>query len=167
MTITEWVSEEGLAKKPLWTPKQAIEQALKEQHTPTAMYYDLCDHFVARMYGYAYSGYASAITHWESIPWHGVVPTNPADNLKSNANWRGILPGALCFFTVPHTTSGHVCLFYQGNVMISNDVKRPGRIDGVTFEEMREHWGDVKFLGWAKPDFYASGGTNGLTPPPK
>lgn len=143
--MTEYVSTDTLKRKPRWTPEQAVAYARGEVTAPDKNYFRLCDHFTSWCYGYAGSGYASAIVHWRAI--------EPAQK-----HTTGIPPaGALVFWEIGKW--GHVAVSLGDGTVASNDIHVKGQISIAHIGEFATKWG-AKYLGWTTPVFYNAFGSN-------
>jgi hypothetical protein len=136
--------------KPRWRADQAVAYALGEVHHPDKSYAQLCDHFCAWSYGFAGSGYYSAIKHWYAIP----------SNHKRTSGKPPV--GALVFWSIG--TYGHVAIVVKEGYVASNDIKRYGKIDVVPIPYINQRWG-ARYLGWTVPYLASSWGTNPNKPP--
>ena len=118
----------------------AIQWARGQVDNPDKDYRNLCDHFVARAYGLAHSGYGTAYEHWQRIP---------AKYKHSDGNPPA---GALVFWFTGSGRAGHVALSLGGGQIASNDILRRGKIDIVGIGTIAQKWG-AKYLGWTPPYF--------------
>jgi Lysozyme like domain len=118
----------------------AVQWAIGQVDNPDKDYTRLCDHFVARAYGLAHSGYATAYDHWKAIP---------SKYKHSDGNAPA---GALVFWFTGTGRAGHVALSLGGGRVASNDILRRGRIDIVSIGTITQKWG-AKYLGWTPPYF--------------
>jgi hypothetical protein len=123
--------------------QDAIRWALAQQDGP-AQWYRKCLAFVARAYGYTYSGVGSPYTareFWlESSRKHPGDPTPPA--------------GALVFWN--GGSAGHVALAAGNGMVVSNDIRGNGTIALVPMAEITTRWHDP-YLGWTDPYFPGGG----------
>ncbi|MGQ0630903.1 MAG: lytic transglycosylase domain-containing protein [Sporichthyaceae bacterium] len=104
-------------------------------------WYMLCLRFVARSYGWGYSGTPHAIDHWTTqIP---LSMRHPRD--------RNAPVGALLFWDTGQR-SGHVALALGDGYVATNDIYRAGAISVVHASEIERIWG-ARYLGWAAPYF--------------
>jgi len=145
-----YVSTEGLARKPRWTPEQAVKWALSNVRDPYEYWSWKCDHFVTMCYGFYGSGHYSANEHWNSIP-------SVFKHRQSTPP-----PGALVFWDV--STFGHVAITTSVGYVASNDIKRVGFIDVVPTAYIANQWG-AHYRGWTNPWFGQAWGINSDTPP--
>lgn len=137
------------------TPTQAIKNAVATTRYAVGM----CDNFVAKMYGYSSSGYATAASHWAGIP---VTEKHPGDTNPP--------AGALVFWSGGSSGAGHVAISTGGGNIISTDYPRSGMVSATTLSSISNGWGE-HYLGWSVPvfqgqvsqaSFPASGATNPL-----
>lgn len=119
------------------SPTQAVQKALSTTRNAVGM----CDKWVASYYGYSSSGYATAITHWNSIP---ASEKHPGD---TNAP-----AGALVFWSGGSTGAGHVALSLGGGKIVSTDYPRSGITSTTTIDAISNGWGE-HYQGWSKPVF--------------
>ena len=131
----------------------AIRTAQALVGTPTG-WYQLCDRLACRAYGYANSGYATALVHWQAM-----TATNQA-----HRGDRCPPPGAFVFWTTA-SGLGHVALVSASDAycdpahirLVSNDVldAENGTIGGVYEVSLtRIESGFVaaaNYLGWSNP----------------
>lgn len=121
---------------PLRTPAQALSVATG-YHNAGALYPNLCDRFVARCYGRANSGYASAKVHYNSIP----------------AQFKHASPpraGSELFWSIGQY--GHTALAIGDGTMWSN-MGVNGKIIRVAVTAPVTNWGAIA-LHWCDP-YYA------------
>ncbi|MFJ5099249.1 peptidase M23 [Streptomyces sp. NPDC088557] len=124
--------------------KDAIEWAKTEAATGTGRWYRLCLAFVARTYGWSYSGVELAIGHYREMP----------PEMKHDKD-RTPPPGALMYWDTG-VPAGHVALYLGDGKVASNDILRPGYIDVVPATDIETKWG-ATYLGWAPPYFPKGG----------
>ncbi|MEW1551514.1 NlpC/P60 family protein [Streptomyces tsukubensis] len=122
----------------------AIAWARQEARTGGRDWYRLCLAFVARTYGWSYSGVNYAIDHYKQMP------ANMKNDLARNPP-----PGALMYWDTGQR-AGHVAIYLGNGEIASNDIKRPGYIDVVPATDIESKWG-AKYLGWAPPYFPKGG----------
>lgn len=97
-----------------------------------------CLEFVARAYGYASSGTATAMAQFRLVESKGLISTS-----------KDIPAGALVYFT-SSDPAGHIALYAGDGKAFSNDYVRPGCIDLTPMAAMS---GGGTFLGWSPPVF--------------
>ncbi len=107
----------------------------------------MCDNFVANMYGYSSSGYATALANWNSTP-SGLK--HPGD---SNAP-----AGALMYWD---GGDGHVAISLGNGNIVSTDISGNGTVSTVPASEVSSKWGK-RYLGWAYPFFQGQQATSNL-----
>ncbi|MFE7412714.1 C40 family peptidase [Streptomyces laurentii] len=107
-------------------------------------WYQLCLAFVAKTYGWSYSGVQYAIDHYRQMP-----PTMKHDKDRNPP------PGALMYWDTGHR-AGHVAVYLGNGKIASNDIGRPGYIDVVPATDIEKKWG-ATYLGWAPPYFPKGG----------
>lgn len=123
---------------------EAIAWAENEAKTGGRDWYRACLAFVARSYGWSYSGVTYAIDHYKNMP----------DSQKHDGD-RNPPPGALMYWDTGHR-AGHVAIYLGDGKIASNDIKRVGYIDVVPATDIETVWG-AKYVGWAPP-YFPSGG---------
>ncbi|WP_432089586.1 peptidase M23 [Streptomyces sp. bgisy095] len=122
----------------------AIRWAESEAATGGRDWYRLCLAFVARTYGWSFSGVPYAIDHYREMP----------ANMKHDKD-RNPPPGALMYWDTGQR-AGHVAIYLGDGKIASNDIKRPGYIDVVPATDIETKWGST-YLGWAPPYFPKGG----------
>lgn len=110
----------------------------------------MCDNFVANMYGYAASGYATAQSHWDSIP----------ANIKHPGDMNAPA-GALMFWQGGSSGDGHVALSDGSGGIYSTDISGAGTVSHVPASEISQKWG-LGYLGWSPPIFQGQSGSTGV-----
>ena len=102
----------------------------------------MCGQFCAAMYGYGFSGYASAYVQWQQTP---TRLRNPGDGSPP--------PGALLFWSGGSAGHGHVAVSTGGDGQCySIDISGPGTVSRVQASLIQARWG-LTYLGWAYPFF--------------
>ncbi|MGW2456751.1 peptidase M23 [Streptomyces sp. NPDC001704] len=124
--------------------QDAIAWAEKEAKTGGKDWYRACLAFVARTYGWSFSGTTFAIDHYRQMP----------ASMKHDKD-RNPPPGALMFWETGGR-AGHVALYLGGGKIASNDILRPGYIDVVPATDIESKWGST-YVGWAPP-YFPNGG---------
>jgi len=132
------------------SPTQAIQNAVKTTRNAVGM----CDKWVAQYYGFASSGYATAITHWNSI--------SPSQKHPGDTNAPA---GALVFWSGGSTGAGHVALSLGGGKIISTDYPRSGITSTTTIDAISNGWGE-HYMGWSAPVFQGQVSTASFIPSP-
>ncbi|MFF8464886.1 peptidase M23 [Streptomyces albidoflavus] len=122
----------------------AIAWAEKEAKTGGKDWYRACLAFVARAYGWSFSGVPYAIDHYREMP---------AD-MKHDKD-RNPPPGALMYWETGGR-AGHVAVYLGDGKIASNDIVRPGYIDVVPATDIETKWGST-YVGWAPPYFPKGG----------
>jgi cell wall-associated NlpC family hydrolase len=122
----------------------AIAWAKNEAETGGKDWYRMCLAFVARAYGWSFSGVNYAIDHYKYMP----------ESQKHDKD-RNPPPGALMYWDTGHR-AGHVAIYLGNGMIASNDIKRVGYIDVVPATDIETVWG-ATYLGWAPP-YFPSGG---------
>ncbi|WP_329625861.1 bifunctional lytic transglycosylase/C40 family peptidase (plasmid) [Streptomyces sp. NBC_01255] len=107
-------------------------------------WYRACLAFVARTYGWSYSGVQYAVDHYRQMP---VSMRHDRDRTPP--------PGALMYWDTGQR-AGHVALYLGGGKIASNDIRRSGYIDVVNATDIETVWG-ATYLGWAPPYFPQGG----------
>lgn len=110
----------------------------------------MCDQFVARMYGFDSSGYATAVKNWQATP----------ANLKHPGDWNAPA-GALMYWSGGSTGAGHVAISLGNGSIISTDATGPGVVGQVPARLPTDKWGHP-YLGWAFPFFQGKEATSQL-----
>ncbi|MFI5867763.1 peptidase M23 [Streptomyces sp. NPDC051546] len=122
----------------------AIAWARTEAQVGGREWYRACLAFVARTYGWSYSGVNYAIDHYKEMP-----PAYKHDLDRSPP------PGALMYWDTGQR-AGHVAIYLGGGKIASNDIFRPGYIDIADATDIETKWG-ATYLGWAPPYFPQGG----------
>ncbi|MFI1890494.1 NlpC/P60 family protein [Streptomyces jumonjinensis] len=122
----------------------AIAWARQEAETGGRDWYRLCLAFVARTYGWSFSGVNYAIDHYRQMP----------ASMKNDRD-RKPPPGALMYWDTGQR-AGHVAIYLGNGEIASNDIRRPGYIDVVPATDVESKWG-ATYLGWAPPYFPKGG----------
>lgn len=138
----------------LRSPGDAVSWAQGQVNHPEGSFDGLCDHFVARAFGLAHSGYKNAREHMAAAIQAGVFHEGD----------RKPPTGAMAFWDAG--THGHVAIvtgYENGEPMLaSNDVRRSGRIDVVSLAEI-DKWLGGHYRGWAPAYFQGKVGKTGDT----
>ncbi|GHH56218.1 peptidase M23 [Streptomyces candidus] len=122
----------------------AIAWAEKEAKNGGKDWYRACLAFVARVYGWSFSGVPYAIDHYREMP----------ASMKHDKA-RNPPPGALMYWETGGR-AGHVAVYLGNGKIASNDIRRPGYIDVVPATEVETKWGST-YVGWAPPYFPKGG----------
>ncbi|MFB7234866.1 hypothetical protein ACFCXK_08810 [Streptomyces sp. NPDC056269] len=122
----------------------AIAWARREAVSGGRNWYRACLAFVARTYGWSYSGVQYAVDHYWQMP----------AALRHDRDRRPP-PGALMYWDTGQR-AGHVALYLGGGKIASNDIRRKGYIDVVDAGDIESVWG-ATYLGWAPPYFPQGG----------
>lgn len=122
----------------------AIAWAENEAKNGGKDWYRACLAFVARAYGWSFSGVPYAVDHYKEMP----------ANMKHDKD-RNPPPGALMYWDTGHR-AGHVAIYLGDGKIASNDILRPGYIDVVPATDIETKWG-ATYLGWAPPYFPKGG----------
>lgn len=102
----------------------------------------MCGQFCAAMYGYGFSGYASAYVQWQQTP---RALRSPGSDTPP--------PGALVFWSGGPGAHGHVAVATGSDAQCySIDINGPGTVSRVPTDLIRARWG-LTYLGWAYPFF--------------
>lgn len=131
----------------------AISTALSMVGTRSG-WYRLCDRLVCRAYGYANSGYATALGHWGAMNRAGVAHSGD----------RCPPPGAFAFWDTGPGAPGHVALIISRAdcnpnriTAVSNDVLDAatgahGGVYHVTLARLETRFvNSMRYLGWSPP----------------
>ncbi|MFG2774764.1 hypothetical protein [Streptomyces sp. NPDC048350] len=122
----------------------AINWARQEAAGGGQDWYRACLAFVARTYGWSYSGVQYAIDHYRQMP----------ASMRHDRD-RTPPPGALMYWDTGKR-AGHVAVYLGGGKIASNDIRRSGYIDVVDATDIETRWG-AHYLGWAPPYFPQGG----------
>ncbi|MGW6564966.1 hypothetical protein [Streptomyces sp. NPDC054975] len=122
----------------------AIAWARQEAAGGGQKWYRACLAFVARTYGWSYSGVQYAIDHYRQMP---AAMRHDRDRTPP--------PGALMYWDTGKR-AGHVAVHLGGGKIASNDIRRSGYIDVVDATDIETVWG-ATYLGWAPPHFPKGG----------
>ncbi|MFF4709478.1 peptidase M23 [Streptomyces sp. NPDC001297] len=122
----------------------AIAWAENEAKTGGKDWYRACLAFVARVYGWSFSGTTYAIDHYREMP----------ASMKHDKD-RNPPPGALMYWETGGR-AGHVAVYLGDGKIASNDILRPGYIDVVPATDIESKWGST-YVGWAPPYFPKGG----------
>lgn len=99
---------------------------------------DMCDNFVANMYGFTASGYNTALDNWNAVP----APWNhPGDSAAPT--------GMLMFWG---GGQGHVAIADGIGGIFSTDISGTGTVSRVPWTLIGQRWGKP-YLGWTVPYF--------------
>lgn len=128
------------------TSTQAIAKAKSVKTWAVGM----CDNFVANMYGYGSSGYATAVKNWQATP----------GTLKHPGDWNAPA-GALMYWGGGSTGAGHVAISLGNGSIISTDATGPGVVGQISARTPTDKWGHP-YLGWAYPYFQGKEATASL-----
>lgn len=101
----------------------------------------LCGQFCAVMYGYDFSGYASAYVQWQQTP----------SSLK-HPGTNAAPAGALYFWSGGPSGHGHVAVADGIGGCFSIDILGAGTVGRVPVTQISSQWG-LPFLGWTYPYF--------------
>lgn len=126
------------------TWQQALSKAAATVHWTTRM----CDNFVANLYGFAASGFNTALDHWNATP--GTMK-HPGD---FNAP-----AGALMFWG---GGAGHVAISDGQGGIYSTDMPSTGDVGHVPASTISKQWGKP-YLGWSLPYFNGLGANVGAS----
>jgi hypothetical protein len=124
----------------------SASEALAKAQATVSWTVGMCDNFVANMYGYSSSGYATAAAHWGSIP---AQYKHPGD---MNAP-----QGALMFWG---GGAGHVAISDGQGGIITTDMPAPGQVSRQQASVVSSNWGKP-YLGWSQPIFQGQVGQTG------
>lgn len=127
------------------TAAQAIAKAKATAHWTIGM----CDQFVAVMYGFDSSGYATAVKNWQATP----------ASLKHAGDWSAPA-GALMYWGGGSTGAGHVAISLGNGQIITTDAT-PGNVGTVSARTPTDKWGH-QYLGWTYPYFQGKQATTSL-----
>ena len=133
---------------------EAIRAAVSMVGTRSG-WYRACDRLACRAYGYANSGYPTALAHWNALAAAGYA--HPGDRCPP--------PGAFAFWTTGVGRAGHVALVTSGAVscdpngitLVSNDVLdavagASGGVYHVTLARLENGFvASANYLGWTPP----------------
>lgn len=122
----------------------AIAWAKNEADSGGGDWYRACLAFVARAYGWNFSGVNYAVDHYKEMP----------ASMKHDGD-RMPPPGALMYWDTGKR-AGHVAIYIGDGKIASSDVLRPGYIDVVPATYIEKHW-QATYLGWAPPYFPKGG----------
>ncbi|HEY1213268.1 MAG TPA: glycoside hydrolase family 25 protein [Bryobacteraceae bacterium] len=116
------------------TALEAVQKALNTKTWAP----DMCDNFVANMYGYEASGYNTALEHWNSLPAYMKSPANTMPPAGALVFWDG--------------GQGHVALSLGKEDIVSTDWPKAGIVSKTTIDAISVKWGK-NYLGWSQPEF--------------
>ncbi|WP_166367535.1 NlpC/P60 family protein [Aeromicrobium camelliae] len=147
-----WTSGEDCDFGPLDNPRSCEEALAEAARIATAApctnevrggsWRRRCLEFVARAYGYTYSGVPTARAMHDELAAQGLV--SKSDDIPA---------GALVFFD-SSDPAGHVALYAGNGQAFSNDYVRSGCIDLTPMDQMGS---GGRYLGWAPPVFTKGG----------
>lgn len=129
------------------TPTGAVNAAIAKAQSTKRWAVGMCDNFVANMYGYSNSGYATAMANWNATP----------ANLKHSGDMAAPA-GALMYWS---GGSGHVALSLGNGSIVSTDIGGNGTVSTVPATMISSKWGK-SYLGWTYPYFQGKEATNTL-----
>lgn len=124
------------------------DEALRQAQNVKNWAVGMCDQFVAKMYGFDSSGYATASVHWNSIPSNLKHPGDPNAPAGALMFWGG---GA-----------GHVAISDGKGGIVSTDMPSPGTVSDQPASTPSTSW-HKPYLGWSEPYFQGQAGTTGNT----
>lgn len=147
MSATNAPTREGVREKLLPGAREAVERGLSfigraDKACSNGTCEGVCLHLAAKVWGFAYSGSETALTHWKRL-----------EALDLTQKDRRPPIGALVFWDIGW--SGHVAVYAGNDMVISNWDGPEG--DGVyllpinTFEN---EWSSATYLGWSQPKFF-------------
>ncbi|MFD8954631.1 peptidase M23 [Streptomyces xanthophaeus] len=119
---------------------EAIEWAKGQPALNERRWWQRCLEFAARVHGWNAAGVVSAITHYRVMP----------ERMKHPGS-RDVPPGALMYWETGNI-HGHVSVYLGDDMIISNDVRRPGYVDVMPASDVESKWG-ARYVGWAPPYF--------------
>lgn len=125
-------------------------QAIAKARTYTSYAVGRCDEFVARMYGFDSSGYATAVKNWQGTP----------SGLRHPGDWNAPA-GALMYWSGGSTGAGHVAISLGNGSIISTDATGPGVVGVIDARVPTDKWGHT-YLGWSVPFFQGREATSAL-----
>lgn len=125
----------------------SASQAIAKAKATSRWAVGMCDQFVAQMYGYNSSGYATALTNWTSTP----------ANLKHPQDMNAPA-GALMYWG---GANGHVAISTGDGNIVSTDIGGMGTVTTVPANSITAKWGKP-YLGWTYPYFQGHQATNTL-----
>jgi len=127
------------------SPSQAVQNALNTSRNVVGR----CDEWVAKYYGYSSSGYATASSHWASIPGNDKHPGDANPPAGALVFWGG---GA-----------GHVAISTGNGNVVSTDYPRSGMVSKTSISSITNGWGK-SYLGWSVPVFQGQVSTAAYNP---
>lgn len=127
------------------TVDQAIAWAEAEAASGSSTWYRACLAFVARAYGWNFSGTFYAIDQYRSV-----IPVSLHHDLNREPEL-----GALLFWE-SSSPAGHVAIYVGNGNVASNDILENGQISVVPASLIEQKWG-AKYVGWAPPYFPTGG----------
>lgn len=125
-------------------------QALAKAKSVKTWAVGMCDNFVANMYGFSSSGYATAVKNWQGTP----------STLKHAGDWNAPA-GALMYWSGGSTGAGHVAISLGNGNIISTDATKLGSVGTISARTPTDKWGHP-YLGWAYPYFQGKEATGSL-----
>lgn len=128
----------------------SAEQAVAKARSVKTYAVGRCDEFVAKMYGFGSSGYATAVKNWEATP----------SGLKHPGDYNAPV-GALMYWSGGRTGAGHVAISLGNGSIISTDATGPGVVGQISARVPTDQWGHP-YLGWAFPYFQGKEATTQL-----
>lgn len=132
---------------PIANPHNTADQAVAKAKLVSRWTVGMCDQFVAQMYGYGSSGYATAIDNWTATPANLKHPGDMNAPAGSLMYWSGGM--------------GHVALSTGNGSIVSTDIGGPGTVTTVPASQITQKWGK-SYLGWSYPYFQGKQATNSL-----
>jgi hypothetical protein len=128
-------------------PQTAVQKAISKAKSTTRWAVGMCDNFVANMYGFSSSGYATALANWNATP----------ANLKHPGDMQAPA-GALMYWG---GGDGHVALSTGDGNIVSTDIGGNGTVTTAPASAITSKWGK-SYLGWSYPYFQGKEATNAL-----
>lgn len=99
---------------------------------------DMCDNFCGVMYGFSFSGYNTALDHWNQMPSRDKHPGSTSAPAGMLMFWGG--------------GQGHVAISDGTGHVWSIDISGPGTVSRVPWTSIGAAWGKP-YLGWSLPVF--------------
>jgi hypothetical protein len=128
-------------------PLSAAAKAINKAKSTTRWAVGMCDNFVANVYGFSSSGYATALANWNATP----------ANLKHPGDMQAPA-GALMYWG---GGDGHVALSTGDGNIVSTDIGGNGTVTTAPASAITSKWGKP-YLGWSYPYFQGKEATNAL-----
>lgn len=116
----------------------SVSQVIAHARATTRWAVNMCDNFVANMWGFSASGYNTAVDNWSSTPAQYKHPGDSAAPAGALMYWGG--------------GDGHVAISNGDGTIWTTDLGGMGTVSNQPASLVGSKWGKP-YLGWAEPFF--------------